>query len=142
AAWLTLQALIDVARPGHENYWRDFAGSQAIAWKTGTSYGLRDAWAIGSNGRYTVGIWAGNADGEAAHFLSGQTSAAPLLFDVFDSLPKVSWFEKPEAALKTVSVCEDDGFLAGGQCTPVDVDIPRESHFAQITPYHRRIHLD
>lgn len=142
AAWLTLQALIDVARPGHENYWRDFAGSQAIAWKTGTSYGLRDAWAIGSNGRYTIGVWVGNADGEAAHFLSGQTSAAPVLFDVFDTLPKVSWFAKPEAALKTVSVCVNDGFLAGGQCNAVDVDIPLESHFAQITPYHQRIHLD
>lgn len=142
AAWLTLQALIDVARPGRENYWRDFAGSQAIAWKTGTSFGLRDAWAIGSNGRYTVGVWVGNADGEAANFLSGQTSAAPLLFNVFDTLPKVSWRAKPEAALKTISVCADDGFLAGGQCSAVDVDIPLESHYAQITPYHRRIHLD
>lgn len=142
AAWLTLQALIDVARPGRENYWRDFAGSQAIAWKTGTSYGLRDAWAIGSNGRYTVGVWVGNADGEAANFLSGQTSAAPLLFDVFDTLPKVSWFDKPEAALKTVAVCADDGFLAGGQCTAEEIAIPFESHFARITPYHQRIHVD
>src|SRR5690606_27737831 len=112
AAWLTLQALIDVARPGYDNYWRDFSGSQTIAWKTGTSYGLRDAWAIGSNGRYTLGVWVGNAAGEPATFLSGQSSAAPVLFDVFDALPKVNWFAKPAHALKTISVCADDGYLA------------------------------
>ena len=142
AAWLTLQALIEVARPGRDNHWRDFAGSQTIAWKTGTSYGLRDAWAIGSNGRYTIGVWVGNADGEAAQFLSGQTSAAPVLFDLFDTLPKVSWFEPPAAALKTIAVCINDGFLAGGQCQAKEVQVPRASHFARITPYHRRIHLD
>jgi penicillin-binding protein 1C len=108
AAWLTLDALIAVARPGQDNYWRDFAGSQTIAWKTGTSYGLRDAWAIGSSGRYTLGVWVGNAGGEAASFMSGQTSAAPLLFDVFDGLPKSNWIEKPEFALKKITVCKND----------------------------------
>lgn len=142
AAWLTLQALIDVARPGYDNYWRDFSGSQTIAWKTGTSYGLRDAWAIGSNGRYTLGVWVGNAAGEPATFLSGQSSAAPVLFDVFDALPKVNWFAKPAHALKTISVCADDGYLAGGQCDAVDVEVPRSSHFAKVTPNHRRLHLD
>ncbi|HEY8941836.1 MAG TPA: penicillin-binding protein 1C [Cellvibrio sp.] len=142
AAWLTLQALIEVARPGNDNYWRDFAGSQTIAWKTGTSYGLRDAWAIGSNGRYTLGVWVGNAGGEPATFISGQSSAAPILFDVFDALPKVNWFAKPAHALKIISVCKDDGYLAGGQCDATDMEIPRSSHFEKITPYHRIIHLD
>lgn len=142
AAWLTLQAMVEVTRPGNEALWRDFSGSQTIAWKTGTSYGLRDAWAIGSNGRYTVGVWAGNAGGEAASFLSGQTSAAPVMFDVFDRLGASTWFAQPEQALKTVSVCGDDGFLAGGQCTSVEIRIPRDSHFQQVTPFHRRVHLD
>lgn len=141
AAWLTLQALIEVARPGNENYWRDFSGSQTIAWKTGTSYGLRDAWAIGSNGRFTLGVWVGNAGGEPATFISGQSSAAPILFDVFDALPRINWFNKPEHALKTISVCRDDGYLAGGQCQAVDMQIPAISHFEKITPYHRRIHM-
>lgn len=142
AAWLTLQALIDVARPGNENYWRDFSGSQTIAWKTGTSYGLRDAWAIGSNGRYTLGVWVGNAGGEPASFISGQSSAAPILFDVFDALPSVNWFAKPSHALKTISVCKDDGYLTGGQCEPMDMEIPGISHFDKVTKNHRRIHLD
>lgn len=142
AAWLTLQALIDVARPGHENYWRDFSGSQTIAWKTGTSYGLRDAWAIGSNGRYTLGVWVGNAGGEPASFISGQSSAAPILFDVFDALPRVNWFAKPTHALKLISVCKADGYLTGGQCEAVDMEIPATSHFDKVTKHHRRIHLD
>lgn len=142
AAWLTLQALIDVARPGNDNYWRDFSGSQTIAWKTGTSYGLRDAWAIGSNGRYTLGVWVGNAGGEPASFISGQSSAAPILFDLFDALPKVNWFAKPAHALKTISVCKDDGYLTGGQCEAVDMQIPTSSHFAKVTKNHRRVHLD
>ncbi len=142
AAWLTLQALIEVARPGNDNYWRDFAGSQTIAWKTGTSYGLRDAWAIGSNGRYTLGVWVGNAGGEPATFISGQSSAAPILFDIFDALPKVNWFDKPAHALKTISVCKDDGYLAGGQCEAMDIEIPSISHYEKITPHHRRIYLD
>lgn len=141
AAWLTLQALIEVARPGNDNYWRDFAGSQTIAWKTGTSYGLRDGWAIGSNGRYTLGVWVGNAGGEPATFISGQSSAAPILFDMFDALPRVNWFAKPEHALKTIAVCADDGYLASGQCATRDVQIPAQSHFEKITPFHRRIHL-
>ncbi|WP_331352024.1 penicillin-binding protein 1C [Cellvibrio sp. UBA7671] len=142
AAWLTLQALIDVARPGNDNYWRDFSGSQTIAWKTGTSYGLRDAWAIGSNGRYTLGVWVGNAGGEPASFISGQSSAAPILFDVFDALPSINWFSKPAHALKTISVCKDDGYLTGGQCDAADMEIPNTSHFAKVTQNHRRIHLD
>jgi penicillin-binding protein 1C len=142
AAWLTLQALIEVARPGNDNYWRDFAGSQTIAWKTGTSYGLRDAWAIGSNGRYTLGVWVGNAGGEPATFISGQSSAAPILFDMFDALPSINWFAKPVHALKTISVCKDDGYLAGGQCEAIDMEIPSISHYEKITPHHRRIYLD
>ena len=80
AAWLTQQALLEVARPAEEANWRTFADSRQIAWKTGTSWGLRDAWAVGSSTRYTVGVWAGNADGVGVAGLTGGTAAAPLLF--------------------------------------------------------------
>jgi penicillin-binding protein 1C len=142
AAWLTLKAMIDVERPGQELQWRDFDGSQSIAWKTGTSYGLRDAWSVGSNGRYTVGVWAGNASGEAAPSLTGVSSAAPVMFDVFDGLGSSHWLIKPEHALKKIEVCEDDGYLAGGQCKTREIEIPLDSHFEKITPFHKRIHLD
>jgi penicillin-binding protein 1C len=142
SAWLSLQAMIEVTRPGNDALWRDYQGSQAIAWKTGTSYGLRDAWAIGSNSKYTVGVWAGNAGGEPAPALTGAASAAPLMFEIFDVLGASNWLEKPAHALKTVSLCADDGYLAGGQCVAVEQEIPIDSHFEKVTPYHRRVHLD
>ena len=142
AAWLALQAMIEVARPGNESLWREYQNSQTIAWKTGTSYGLRDAWAIGSNSHYTVGVWAGNAGGEPAPALTGATSAAPVMFDVFDLLGPSAWLQKPEQALKKVSVCEDDGYLAGDQCNAAESEIPEDSHFEKVTPFHKRIHLD
>ncbi len=141
AAWLALQAMIEVARPGNESLWREYQNSQTIAWKTGTSYGLRDAWAIGSNSHYTVGVCAGNAGGEPAPALTGATSAAPVMFDVFDLLGPSAWLQKPEHALKKVCVCNDDGYLAGGQCNAVESEIPEDSHFEKVTPFHKHIHL-
>ncbi|MDH5179068.1 MAG: penicillin-binding protein 1C, partial [Gammaproteobacteria bacterium] len=82
AAWLTLEALLDVNRPGDEGHWKNFNNKQKIAWKTGTSYGLRDAWAIGTTKRYTIGVWVGNATGEGRPGLTGVSAAAPLMFDI------------------------------------------------------------
>ncbi|MCK0153817.1 penicillin-binding protein 1C [Alcanivorax sp. S6407] len=142
AAWLTQQALREVARPGTARQWRQFSSSQPIAWKTGTSYGLRDAWAVGSNGRYTVGVWAGNGNGEPAPSLGGAATAAPLMLDVFSLLGPAPWPEPPLSELKSVQVCADDGYLAGGQCATRDQLAPRQSHFQTVTPHHQRIHLD
>ncbi len=142
AAWLTLEALVEVTRPGAEDYWESFSSSQKIAWKTGTSYGLRDGWAIGSTARYTVGVWVGNASGEGVAGLTGHASAAPLLFDLFNLLPAAEWFPPPTSQMKEVQVCRDDGYLATADCESVPQWVPRESHFEKITPYHRRVHLD
>ena len=88
AAWLTLDALLEVPRPGEEGHWKSFASSRRIAWKTGTSVGLRDGWAVGSTSRHTVGVWVGNASGEGRPGLTGSTMAAPLMFGLFNSLPR------------------------------------------------------
>ena len=90
ACWLTLQALLEVVRPGEEGAWREFLGSRKVAWKTGTSYGFRDAWAIGVTPRHAVGVWVGNASGEGRPELKGSTSAAPVLFDVFGLLGELA----------------------------------------------------
>ncbi|MFP1683523.1 penicillin-binding protein 1C [Alloalcanivorax sp. C16-1] len=142
AAWLTLDALRDVARPGTARQWRLYRSSQPIAWKTGTSYGLRDAWAIGSNGRYTVGVWAGNGNGEPAPHLGGADTAAPLMLDVFSLLGPAPFPEPPLNDLKRVRVCADDGYLAGGRCPAKTALAPLHSHFQTVTPHHRRVHLD
>ncbi|MCK7522305.1 MAG: hypothetical protein MZV64_33815 [Ignavibacteriales bacterium] len=77
AAYLTLEALTAVNRPDEEGFWRQFSSSKWVAWKTGTSFGLRDAWAVGVTPAYTVGVWAGNADGEGKPGLTGPRRRGP-----------------------------------------------------------------
>lgn len=82
AAWIIRRTLKEIAPP---------AGSSkrlGVAWKTGTSYGFRDAWALGVNNEYTVGVWVGRPDGTAIMGEYGAKAAAPLLFDVFNVLPR------------------------------------------------------
>lgn len=142
-AWLTLDALLDVARPGDEGYWEKFSSSRQVAWKTGTSYGQRDAWAIGATPDYTVGVWVGNADGTGRAGLTGTRSAAPILFHTFSLLPpNRSGFPRPDWQMTEIALCRDDGYLSNGVCATETASVPLGSHFAAITPYHPRIHLD
>ena len=142
SAWMTLQALLDVTRPNEDGYWRNFSSSHKIAWKTGTSFGHRDAWAIGTTPQYTVGVWVGNAEGEGRQELTGVKAAAPILFDVFNRLSlKNDWFVKPVGQMKQIKICRDDGFLANENCASAPYWIPKNSHFERISPYHQRIHV-
>lgn len=143
SAWMTLQALLEVTRPGTNGYWKRFSSTHKIAWKTGTSFGHRDAWAIGTTPQYTVGVWVGNAEGEGRQGMTGVRVAAPILFDVFNRLPlNADWFRKPREQMKTVSICKNDGFLANENCDAVEYLIPKNSHFDRVSPNHKRIHLD
>ena len=143
SAWLTIESLLDVARPGDEGYWEKFSSSRKVAWKTGTSYGQRDAWAIGTTPDYTVGVWAGNAAGEGRAGLTGTQSAAPILFNTFSVLPpSKAWFPRPDWQMTSILICRDDGYLSNGHCQTKTVHAPLSSHFARISPYHQRIHLD
>ncbi|MEE9303055.1 MAG: penicillin-binding transpeptidase domain-containing protein, partial [Thiotrichaceae bacterium] len=148
SAWMTLQALLEVTRPGTDGYWRKFSSSKKIAWKTGTSVGHRDAWALGVTPKYTVGVWVGNANGTGITGLTGVKAAAPVLFDIFNQvLPspvnqQKQWFKKPHWQMKTVTICQDDGYLAINGCSSQPYDIPENSFFDKISPYHEKIHLD
>jgi penicillin-binding protein 1C len=142
AAWLTLDALLEVPRPGEESHWRSFASSRRIAWKTGTSFGLRDGWAVGDSSHYTVGVWVGNASGEGRPGLTGSTMAAPLMFALFNSLPASDWFDLPVHALKRIDTCANDGYLANGDCETERLWMPRDSHFDTLSPHNQRVHLD
>lgn len=141
SAWLTLRALLEVGRPGEEAHWRSFATSKRIAWKTGTSWGLRDAWSVGNTSRFTIGVWVGNASGEGKPGLTGATAAAPLMFALFGRLPSSEWFVEPTLLMKEVEVCGNDGYLANGACETEKQLVPRSSHFDRSSPYNRRIHL-
>ena len=95
-----------------------------FAWKTGTSYGKRDAWAIGFNPNYTIGVWMGNFDGKGSPFLSGTEAAVPLLFDLFNSVDYKSdskWFDLPEGLAKR-KVCSETGLLPSANCTNITLD--------------------
>ena len=142
AAWLTLQAMAEVNRPGADLYWREFSSSRAIAWKTGTSYGLKDAWAIGSTPQHTIAVWAGNASGEGIAELSGTQTAAPLLFAILNHLPASAWFAEPTADLKLIDVCASDGMLPQQQCPVRHERIPRAAAFSKASPHQRWLQRD
>ncbi|MCP4158527.1 MAG: penicillin-binding protein 1C [Deltaproteobacteria bacterium] len=142
SAYLTMQALLEVVRPGTENFWKKFSSSRKVAWKTGTSYGLRDAWAIGCTKKYTVAVWIGNATGEGKPGLVGVTVAAPVMFDIFNFLPESKWIEEPESDLKTVKICNKSGKFPTTLCETKDIKIPVNSHYSDICTYHKRIHVD
>ncbi|MBD8634947.1 penicillin-binding protein 1C [Stenotrophomonas sp. CFBP 13725] len=88
AAWITREMLEANPRPGQGTDTFDVGGRPRVAWKTGTSYGYRDAWAIGSTRQYTVGVWVGRPDGTPLPGQYGAVTALPLMFEVVDSLPR------------------------------------------------------
>ena len=140
--WLTFQSLIEVNRPETEAGWKHFNSSDHVAWKTGTSFGFRDGWAIGTTPDYTVGVWVGNADGEGRPNLTGIQTAAPILFDIFSFLPVGSWFDIPFDELRYVSVCRQSGHRAGISCTETDsILIPEQGLNTEPCPYHVIVHL-
>lgn len=143
AVHFTLKALRDVNRPADEQGWTQFAGQERIAWKTGTSYGHRDAWAIGVTDRYCVGVWTGNASGEGRPGLTGTLAAAPLLFDLFGLLPDGRGFDMPYDDLVRAPLCPMSGHRASADCPRADTTwVPREGLRTPPCPYHRRILVD
>jgi penicillin-binding protein 1C len=141
--YLTFESLKEVSRPQGNDSWEFFDGSKQIAWKTGTSFGFRDAWAIGTTKDYVVGVWVGNADGEGRPGLVGVQTAAPILFDVFSLLPNSSWFSKPFDEMQEVSICNESGYRASVNCDNTKQEYIQMSGIkTEACPYHKLIHLD
>lgn len=142
AAWFTFDAIRELERPNSEGEWQRFQSSRSIAWKTGTSFGFRDAWAVGVDARYAVGVWAGNADGEGRPGLVGVRAAAPVLFDIFKALPAGEWFATPFDEMTEMAVCRQSGYRALDICEQDTVWSPLSGLNAPACPYHRTIHTD
>lgn len=143
AIYLTFDALSGANRPEEEAAWMDFASSRKIAWKTGTSWGNRDAWSVGVSGRYVVAVWVGNSDGEGRAGMTGVSYAAPVMFDVFSALPASSWFDTPYYDMVQIEVCPRSGLPAGALCPQRDtVWVPDIPDRPALCPYHRLVHLD
>lgn len=139
--WHTFDAIKELNRPDVTD-WRVFSSSRKVAWKTGTSFGNRDAWAVGATPEYVVGIWVGNADGEGRPELTGAKYAAPVMFSVFNMLPNTSWFRRPVQGFSPMTVCHESGFLKGANCPNVDtVMLYAPCAKSESCPYHKIVHL-
>ena len=124
SSYLVASILSGIERSDIVNF-SNYSKLPKFAWKTGTSYGKRDAWAIGFNPDYTIGVWMGNFNGVGSPNLSGAEVAVPLLFDLFNAIdydPKIKWFEAPED-LYIRDVCSESGLIPTQFCKNVTRDL-------------------
>ncbi|WP_250433477.1 penicillin-binding protein 1C [Hanstruepera flava] len=141
--YLTYESLKEVNRPESDESWEFFDSSKQIAWKTGTSFGFRDAWAIGTTKDYVVGVWVGNADGEGRPGLVGVQTAAPILFDIFKILPQSNWFAKPFDEMQQIEICKQSGYRASQYCEVIAKEFVQLSGLkTKPCPYHILVHVD
>lgn len=140
ALWWTVDALKEVNRPD-EIDWHMISSVKKVAWKTGTSWGFRDGWAVGITPDYAVGVWAGNAGGQGVPGLTGARTAGPVLFEIFNLLPDKSWFTEPQyGEYITAEVCRESGHLAGPYCQNIDnLMLPKTAASSDPCPYHRMV---
>ncbi len=139
----TFEAMEEVQRPGDEALWREWSSSQRIAWKTGTSFGFRDAWAIGLTPNYVVGVWVGNATGEGRPNIIGVKAAAPILFKMFRALPYSTWFPFPTRFVNYIRVCKQSGYKAGEFCDSTEIlGVSKAGVRSSSCPFHQLIHLN
>jgi len=128
AAFMVNDILSKVNRPDFPVNWQSTEHLPKIAWKTGTSYGRKDAWSIGYNKRFTIGVWVGNFSGIGAPELSGANVATPLLFKIFNTIDydtDQEWFSQPKDC-ELRMVCSETGMIPGDHCTNIisDYSIP------------------
>jgi len=146
ASYEVLMSLNSLIRPGSDHYWQNFSYQVPVSWKTGTSYGQKDAWAIGTTTEFTVGVWVGNFDGEGNVELGGAQSAGPILFDIINTVSKgssIAPFEKPELDLRFVEVCKESGYPPNVDCPDrAMVEVPMASHQSGVCPYHHSYIVD
>ena len=143
ATWHMLKAMQELRRPDAESNWQQFGNSKSIAWKTGTSFGHKDAWAIGLDSKYVVGIWLGNADGEGRPDLTGVVAAAPLMFRIFEILDGDAVFQMPFADMTMMKICRQSGNKASDLCPEVDIlPVSKSAVNTKTCHYHVIMHLD
>ncbi|MCX6232232.1 MAG: penicillin-binding protein 1C [Bacteroidetes bacterium] len=141
--WLAFEAMVEVSRPDEELQWQQFSSSARIAWKTGTSFGNRDAWSIGVTPDYVVAVWVGNASGEGRPGLIGLGCAAPILFDIFKVIKPRNWFTMPESEMSEIPVCKYSGYRASPICEETTkIWVPKKGLKTQTCPFHQMVHLD
>ena len=138
ALWYTFEALKEVNRPD-EIDWKLIRSVRKAAWKTGTSYGFRDAWAVGVTPDYAVGVWCGNADGHGVAGMTGAKTAGPVLFDLLNLLPpSTDWFDPPLEGGVFLDVCKASGMLRSQECPDFEsIRLPERAAESDACPYHK-----
>ncbi len=138
AIWYTFEALKEVNRPD-EIDWKLIQSVRRVAWKTGTSYGYRDAWAVGVTPDYAVGVWCGNADGHGVAGMTGAKTAGPVLFDLLNLLPpSADWFQEPMEGGVFLDVCTASGMLRSQDCPDYEsIRLPEKAAESDVCPYHK-----
>ncbi|NLI16684.1 MAG: penicillin-binding protein 1C [candidate division Zixibacteria bacterium] len=145
AAYILAEIMSELERPDFPSSWEFSPNIPKAAWKTGTSYGRKDAWSIGFNPTFTVGVWAGNFNGEPSPDLVGAEAAAPILFEIFRLIDTGSarrWFAEP-ITVDTRKVCAVSGMPPGPHCaaTVDELYIPGVSPVTTCT-IHKEILID
>lgn len=135
STYLINQILTQITRPDLPNNYAYTYRMPKIAWKTGTSFGKKDAWSIGYNAKYTIGVWIGNFSGVGVPELSGANIATPLLFDIFNTIDYNSsskWFKSP-SGIALRKVCAESGDVPSAFCINqiTDYYIPSVSKMSQ-----------
>lgn len=146
ATEMTEEILQTLTRPGEELYWEEFNRQLPIAWKTGTSWGRKDGWAIGYTDQFVIAVWTGNFSGRGNAAIGGAATAAPLMFSLFNTLTmeKQSYPIFKEGLYQKISICSQSGYLAGRACQDRDtIAVPNNNtRHEKICPYHKRYHID
>ena len=143
AAYHTLNAMLSVNRPDLYGNWERYEQPKRVAWKTGTSFGFRDAWAVGVTPQYTVGVWVGNADGEGRPGIIGVKAAAPLLFEAFNFLTTNEWFLQPFDDETEIAICKQSGMRSNENCKEIEmVSFPKNTIRSALCTYHKMVHLN
>jgi len=141
-AYVTAQMLRDVQRPDIDEYHQWLRSQVPVAWKTGTSFGARDAWAIGGNSQWTIGVWVGNFKGGGIDGISGARSAAPLLFALINDLTSSKqriWPDPPVSYLRKRAVCALSGDQPSENCSQVDsVLLPNGNRGMRPCSFHQK----
>ena len=140
ASYITLDTLTRVVRPGNENL---YTRERPISWKTGTSYGMKDAWSVGVSPNYTVLVWLGNFNQKPIFSLSGVETAGNLLFRIFNVVDLHSkTFEKPVNDLKEIEIDEKTGYRKFYEVESKKVLYPKDAKLLRISPYYKKIFVD
>ena len=140
---ITFDVMKGLTRPTNQVGWSGFSSSKQVAWKTGTSFGFRDAWAIGLTDHYVIGVWVGNSDGEGRPGLTGVGVAAPLMFDVAAALKDNYTYPASTATAVEVEVCAESGYPNAEVCGKTKkVMMPNVEIKTGTCPYHKKVFLD